>query len=184
MAGKKATYLKKHSDLLGNKIAEEYAISLQNYPPGMKRIDIIMDAYQKAKGIFDAYSTNSIANKTFSLYMQHVNDILDIWTKELDNLSAAVKLLKSYINVNSLIKKGSDALTKQLSSELIKNKKYYALFGLDYYLELSRTAGVEPTLSELEEDVNIRANTYYNAAYKEYIRILPGFECLLKSIIS
>ena len=182
MSSKKKAYLNKHSYLLGSKITEEYSISLQNYPPDMKRIDIIMNAYQKAQEIFDARSINSIANKTLSLYMDHVNEVLDAYTKDLDNFNAVIKLFNSFYKIQSNINKGSDALKTRLTSELICNKKYYALFSLDYYLEQSRTEGLEHTLSELEEDVNTRANTYYNIAYKEYVDILPGFENLIEML--
>ena len=168
--------------LLCSKITEDYTLSLKNYPPDMNRIDIIVDAYRKAAEIFDPNSDYSISTRTLSLYMDHVNGVLDAYTKDMDNFSAAIKLFNSFYKIQSYIKNGSDALKTRLTSELIYNKKYYALFSLDYYLEQSRTEGIEQTLSELEEDVNTRANTYYNIAYKEFVDILPGFENLIEML--
>lgn len=168
--------------LLRCKISEDYAISLKDYPANLSRIDIINDAYSKASEIFNAESEYSIATKTLLLYINHLNEILDIYTKDIDNLSASLKLFCAYIKIHSLINEGIVTLKKKLSTELSNNKHYYALFSLDYYLELSRTDGTAKALSELEEDVNLRAYTYYTQAYKEYLDILPGFIYLLDTL--
>lgn len=54
---------------------------------------------------------------------------------------------------------------------------------INYFLELTRTEGLDAALSELEYDINIRASTYYNAAYSEYLRILPGFEEIINKYL-
>ena len=40
---------------------------------------------------------------------------------------------------------------------------------------------VHAALAELEADVNIRANTYYKAAYREYLELLPHFDSFCMS---
>lgn len=171
--------LLRQNQLLSQKIKEEYSISLRDYPVDMDRIDIVINAYKKAVSIFDDKSDDSIVTKTLSFYMSHVNEVIDSFTKGLANFDATLKLIEAFVKVQALIQEGTVALKNKFSSELINNKKYYSLFDIDYYLELSRTEGLEYTLSELEDDVNSRANTYYNTTYKEYLDILPGFETLI-----
>lgn len=161
---------------LSQKISKEYNITDMDYSQYNDPADIIIDAYNNASNLFDSDSDNSIATTTLKFYMEHVDEALESYTKDMDNFKAASSLLIFLIKVQKLLNEGSEALEKKFSSELINNRDYYALFSLDYFLELARSEGIDDALAELEEDVNIRANTYYNAAYKEYLDILPGFE--------
>ena len=161
---------------LSQKISKEYNITGMDYSQYNDPVDIIIDAYNNASNLFDSDSDNSIATTTLKFYMEHVDEALENYTKDMDNFKAASSLLIFFIKVQKLLNRGSEALEKKFSSELINNRNYYALFSLDYFLELARSEGIGAALAELEEDVNIRANTYYNAAYKEYLDILPGFE--------
>ncbi len=164
--------------LFSQRITADYVISnLGNYSLS-DSVEIIKSAYSKTIELFNPDSDNSIVNKTLSFYMDNIDSILTELTAGKDSLRAVSMLLPAFIKIQALIYEGSDSLKQKLSSELITNRDYYTLFDLDYYIELSRISGVDTALKELEEDVNIRANTYYGTAYKEYLDILPGFDNL------
>ena len=167
--------------LLSKKISTEFAISCKDYPQEMDPIAIILDAYQKANDLFTPGSESSISISTLQFYLDHMEEAFEFFLESMDSFTALSSLLKATMKIHDLKAKGEEALKRKFSSELIDNRKYYKLFDVDYYLELSRTDGIEKALAELEEDVNIRANTYYNAAYNDYLDILPGFEAILKS---
>ncbi len=169
-------------ELLSKKISTEYALSVKDYPNDADPLDIILDAYGKAGEIFNPDSENSIATSTLCFYMENMDEALEYFIKDMDNFKALTALFKAYVKVQGLINKGNEALKEKFSSELIDNKDYYSLFDIDYYLEKMRVDGIEKALSELEEDINIRANTYYNTAYKEYLDVLPGFESIISTI--
>ncbi len=161
--------------LLSKKISTEYSISCADFPPEMGKAEIVLSAYQKAASLFDPENEESIATKTMRFYMDRLDEALEMFVENLDEFQAMSKLLIVFIKVQELINNGEQALEDKFSSELIENKDYYELFEIDYYFEKSRVSGIDATLSELEDDVNIRAFTYYNATYKEYLDIFPGF---------
>lgn len=164
-------------NLLSRKISKEYSISKKDHSDPT---DIIIAAYRCAKDLFDINSGNSIATYTLAFYMGHIDEALDAYTRNMNGFKVASSLLMFLINVQKLLNGGSQALQQKLSSELINNSDYYRLFTLDYYLELKRTKGLNAALAELEDDVNTRANTYFNSAYKEYLTLLPGFEEIIQ----
>lgn len=166
-------------NLLSQKISKEYFIAGVDYAKDSDPVDIITDAYNSARNLFDPKSDNSIATATLELYMKHVDEALESCTQNMHHMKAANTLLVFLINVQKILNKGAEALADKFCAELINNKAYYALFPLDYFLESARCEGISAALCELEKDVNIRANTYYNAAYKEYLDILPGFEAVI-----
>lgn len=168
--------------LLSKKISSEYVISCKDYPNEISYIDIVFDAYKKANELFNPYSGNSISVKTLNLYMERVDEILVNQISNQSPFEAILYLFKAIIKIQNLLNSGKDTLTETFSHELIANDNYYSLFDIDYYLEKARINNIESCLAELEEDVNIRANTYFNAAYNAYIDILPGFEEFIKSI--
>lgn len=170
--------------LLSKKIAKEYNFSDIDYSEFNNSADIIIYAYNNAARLFDAEEQNSIATTTLNFYMEHVDEALEIYTKDMDIFKAASSLLIFFVKAQTLLNEGSEALKRKFSSELINNKDYYTLFSLDYFLELARSEGVATALAELEEDVNIRANTYYNTTYKEYLDILPGFETIISEYVN
>ena len=165
---------------LSEKMSKEYVLNDRRRTGSEDPVDILISSYSSALKLFDVNAEESIATGTLNFYMEHVDKALDIFTKGMGNLKAATTLLFAFVKVQELINEGEDGLREKFSSELINNKDYYSFFSLDYYLELSRTDGLEAALKELEEDVNIRATTYYNAAYKEYLDILPGFDELMR----
>lgn len=174
------TYIKS----LSKRITKEYSISANDYSESNNPVVIIKAAYSSATDLFDPDSDNSISTSTLAFYMKHLDEALEIFTKDMSNIEAATSLLSFFFNVQTLINSGADTLKQKLSSELLNNKDYYQLFAIDYFLELSKTDGLNTALSELEEDVNIRANTYYKTAYKEYLDILPGFEEIINKYIN
>ena len=162
--------------ILSLRISQEYYLSCKDYPTDLDPVDIIMNAYSKAKDLFNPDSDNSIAYKTLSLYMEKIDDILIEIFEEMESFKAISLLLPMAIKIQKLINNGPEALKKKFSADLAENKEYYRLFDIDYYLELSRVENTEIALKELEEDINIKASTYYRFAYKEYLDILPYFE--------
>ena len=105
--------------------------------------------------------------------MKKLMNSADDFVKEMDNLCAANALLLLYIRIQAVLYDNENSLNKRLISELIANHDYYALFGIDYYYELSRTDGLSASLEELESDVNSRVSTYMGTAYKEYKQLVP-----------
>ena len=175
--------MNKKIKLLGHKIAEEFHISAKDYSESNDPIETIILAYTYAEALFDAASEDSIFVTTLAFYMKYIDEVLESFTRGMDNLIAATSLLQFLANVQDLINNDHYSLTQMLLSELTDNEDYYKLFTLDYFLELTRTDGLDVALSELENDVNIRASTYYNAAYSEYLRILPGFEEIINKYL-
>jgi hypothetical protein len=114
----------------------------------MDPIELVIHAYQYASFLFDPSSKFSIVNDTLLFYQIHMKNTL--------------------VSANTR----GNILENDLYNELLNNQNYYSLFYLDYYLELFRTKGIVPTFAELEEDVNIRAYTFYNTSYRLYIKIL------------
>ena len=169
---------------LSRKITKEYVISCHDYPADMAPAEIVIRAYQKAQNLFDPDSENSISDITLSFYRKHMDEAIECYIKGLDTFQTLSRLLLAFKKAQELHNAGADAMKEKFSAELINNRSYYALFDVDYYLERARTDGVEASLAELEEDVNIRANTYYNAAYKEFLDILPGFEDIINIYVS
>lgn len=169
---------------LSQKITKEYVICCQDYPSNMMPAEIVIKAYQKARDLFDPDSENSISESTLSFYREHMDEAIEYYIKDLDTFQSMSRLLIAFQNAQELLNAGADAMKEKFSSELISNKSYYTLFDVDYYLECARTNGLKVSLSELEKDVNIRANTYYNAAYKEFLDILPGFEDIINTYVS
>lgn len=169
--------------LLGHKITNEYHISTHDYSESNDPIEIIISAYEYAEALFDVDSENSIFTQTITFYMKHIDEALESFTCGMDNLIAATSLLQFFAIIQEFVNNDHNSLIQMLISELKDNKDYYKLFTLDYFLELTRTEGLDAALSELEYDVNIRASTYYNAAYSEYLRILPGFEEIINKYL-
>ena len=132
------------------KYTKEYVFSYKNYPIESDPLEIVIRAYQYAQLLFDPVSKTSIVNDTLHFYQKHMK--------------------KAPISVDT----EDNILKENLYNELSDNRSYYSLFYLDYYLELFRIKGIEVALNELEEDVNIRAYTFYNAAYEIYRKILSA----------
>ncbi len=174
--------LELYNKFLSKRISMEYVISCTDYPKEMSYIDIVFDAYKKAGELFDPYSENSISIKALNLYMEHVDEILSNQIDDQTPFEAILFLFKAILKINSLISSGKEAVTEKFCNELIVNADYYSLFDIDYYLEEARSSNINSCLSELEEDVNIRANTYFNAAYEAYMDILPCYEDFLKAL--
>ena len=59
---------------------------------------MIIDAYNNASNLFDSDSDTSIATTTLIFYMEHVDEALECYTKDMDNFKAASSLLTSFIN--------------------------------------------------------------------------------------
>lgn len=175
--------MNKKIKLLGHKVADEFHISAKDYSESNDPIETIISAYTYAEALFDAASENSIFVTTLAFYMKYIDEAIESFTRGMDNLIAATSLLQFYVNVQDLINNDYNSLTQMLVSELTDNEDYYKLFTLDYFLELTRTDGLDVALSELENDVNIRASTYYNVAYSEYLRILPGFDEIINKYL-
>ena len=169
---------------LSRKITKEYAISCHDYLKDMEPAEIVIRAYQKAQNLFDPDSENSISDSTLSFYRKHMDEAIECYIKGLDTFQTLSRLLLAFKEAQELRNAGVDAMKEKFSAELINNRSYYALFDVDYYLERARTDCPETSLAELEEDVNIRANTYYNAAYKEFLDILPEFEDIIDAHIN
>ncbi len=168
--------------LLSKKISDEYVISCANYENRNDEIAIIINAYNQANDLFNVDSSTSIVQKTIYFYLEHINEAINLLFNSSDELAAFSQLLNAYCKVQVLLSEGSNPFEEKLCSEITRNKGYYRLFSLDYYLEKARIYGIDSALSELEEDINIRAKTYYDAAYNEFIEILPGLNHLLDSI--
>ena len=167
--------LELHTKLLSQKVTTEYAISCKDYPHEMSYIDVIFDAYNKADALFNPDNKNSISTVTLSAYLNNFDKTIEIFLKDSTPIESMLILFKAVLKIQKLINSGNDAIKEKFSSELSNNRDYYALFDIDYYLESARTKGIEFCLKELEDDVNIRANTYFNAAYTAYSELLPGF---------
>jgi len=171
-----------HSKLLSQKISTEYAIFCQDYPVEMSYIDIVFDAYNKAKILFNSDSKQSISTETLAMYYDNIDSTIECFLSDTPPLESVLILFRTVLKIQKLINTGNQTIKEKFSSELSDNEKYYALFNIDYYLEIARTKGIEHCLAELEEDVNIRANTYFNAAYNAYIEFLPGFTEFVSSL--
>ncbi len=171
--------LEKEIQLLSRKISKEYVSEFHEETETSSPADKLRSAYIKAKELFDPSSDNSIFSSTLQFYLNNINEALDAYAKDLTSFESLVGYLNAFIKVQAILNDSVENLKTQLSEELILNKDYYSLFDIDYYLELVRSNNLNTALAELENDVNIRAVTYYNAAYKDYSDILPGLYNIL-----
>ena len=136
-------------------------------------------AYKKASELFCVDSETSLISKTLSFYMDNVEEALENFISDKESFEALSVLLMAYVKLQALINDEKDTLQKKFATELLDNQDYYTLFNLEYFIELSNTEGIDAALAELENDVNIRAITYYEKVYNLYVDILPGFESIL-----
>ena len=162
--------------LLSRRLTTEYAFSCRDYPEGTAPEEIVRSAYARAVSLFDPASEHSVLTETLRFYMDNIDDVLEEYLKDTNGMDAVVKLLPFLIRAARLTRDGAVTLRKRFCAELTEHRDYYALFHIGYFLEVAETDGVEAALEELEADVNIRASTYYKAAYREYTELLPNFD--------
>ncbi len=163
---------------LSKKLSNEFVIPFYENLGNADPVDIISTAYNKAVDLFNPDSPTSIITFTLKYYYERIDEILNDTFADMDDFKAISILLPMAFKIQSLINKGSEEIREKFSSDLINNKDYYMFFDIDYYFELSRISGLESALKELEEDINIKANTYYNFAYNEYLDLLPYFKLI------
>ncbi|MBO6206381.1 MAG: hypothetical protein J6O73_05520 [Lachnospiraceae bacterium] len=162
--------------LLSRRLSTEFAFSCRDYPAGTDPDEIVRQAYAKAVTLFDPHSDDSILYETLRFYIENVDKILDEYLKDLSGMDAVAKILPFFLKALRFSSEGTDMLQKKFCAELDDHRDYYTLFRIGYFIELSHTDGIDAALEELEADVNIRANTYYKAAYREYLELLPHFD--------
>ncbi len=170
----------KISNTLSEKLASEYTFSRNDYASETNSSEIINQAYKKASDLFDSESETSIVSFTLNYYMQHIDEAIELYTDGMDDYQAISKLLQAYSKIYLFMQESADSFESMLAKELTENDDYYKLFPISYYKELYHTSGLEASLSELANDVNIRAFTYYNMAHKKYMDYLPGLQKLVE----
>lgn len=173
----------KISKTLSEKLASEYTFSRNDYCSKTNPSEIISQAYKKASDLFDSESETSIVFFTLNFYMQHIDEAIELYTDGMDDYQAISKLLQAYSKINLFMRKSNDSFESMLAKELLDNHDYYKLFPISYYKELYHTSGLDIALEELTHDVNIRAFTYYNCAYKTYLDYLPGLKEIIVGLL-
>ena len=164
---------------LNTKISFTFNYSGAEYPLKMKPSDIIAEAYKEASALFNAGSESSIVAITLQFYMDHIDEAIKLFTSNLDDFRALLKLFSAYTDIHLFMNENTESLESLLEKELTENEDYYKLFPLNYYEELSLSEGMTNALAELNNDVNTRAFTFYNCAHEKYLHYLPGLKELL-----
>ena len=167
-------------NLFSHKLTIEYSCIQQSFASSSNYVEVLIDAYKMATSLFDPACDNSIVEQTLEYYMNQIDHALDSFTENLDAFPAISEMMSYILRLQKMKSNGPTAFKETLASELYLHPCYYGFFDLDYYLEKARTYGLNPALKELEDDVNTRANTYFKAAYHNYLELLPGFSSVMK----
>lgn len=168
-------------------------------------------AYNKARRYVSPGDSKCIAKAATEHYSSHIHDVFtpEILEK-LQILCEIRQKAPLYQKLQDQIKHCKKDISSLLEAELLENADFYAMYQFDYFMDqveieehdyriseggflraLETLAGgsiqytitdIHSAISEMEEDINDHANTFFNTAQSEYQYYCQEIEELLQEI--
>lgn len=168
-------------------------------------------AYNKAHRHVSPGDSKCIAKAATEHYSSHIHDVFtpEILEK-LQTLCEIRQKAPLYQKLQDQIKHCKKDISSLLEAELLENADFYAMYQFDYFMDqveieehdyriseggflraLETLAGgsiqytitdIHSAISEMEEDINDHANTFFNTAQSEYQYYCQEIEELLQEI--
>lgn len=168
-------------------------------------------AYNKARRYVSPGDSKCIAKTATEHYTSHIHDVFtpEILEK-LQTLCEIRQKAPLYQKLQDQIKHCKKDISSLLEAELLENADFYAMYQFDYFMDqveieehdyriseggflraLETLAGgsiqytitdIHSAISEMEEDINDHANTFFNTAQSEYQYYCQEIEELLQEI--
>lgn len=168
-------------------------------------------AYNKARRHVSPGDSKCIAKAATEHYTSHIHDVFtpEILEK-LQTLCEIRQKAPLYQKLQDQIKHCKKDISSLLEAELLENADFYAMYQFDYFMDqveieehdyriseggflraLETLAGgsiqytitdIHSAISEMEEDINDHANTFFNTAQSEYQYYCQEIEELLQEI--
>ena len=168
-------------------------------------------AYNKARRYVSPGDSKCIAKAATEHYSSHIHDVFtpEILEK-LQTLCEISQKAPFYQKLQDQIKHCKKDISSLLEAELLENADFYAMYQFDYFMDqveieehdyriseggflraLETLAGgsiqytitdIHSAISEMEEDINDHATTFFNTAHSEYQYYCQEIEELLQEI--
>lgn len=173
--------------------------------------DALEKAYNKARRYVSPGDSKCIAKAATEHYSKQIHDVFTPEVLEkLQNLCEIRKKTSLFQKLQEQIKQSKKALSSLFEAELHENADFYAMYQFDYFMDqvemeehdnrisdggllraLEALAGgsiqytitdIHSAISEMEDDINDHANTFFNTAQSEYQYYCQEIEELIQEI--
>ena len=168
-------------------------------------------AYNEARRYISPGDSKCIAKAATEHYSKQIHDVFtpEVLDK-LQNLCEIRKKTSLFQKLQEQIKQSKKALSSLFEAELHENADFYAMYQFDYFMDqvemeehdnrisdggllraLEALAGgsiqytitdIHSAISEMEDDINDHANTFFNTAQSEYQYYCQEIEELIQEI--
>lgn len=168
-------------------------------------------AYNEARRYISPGDSKCIAKAATEHYSKQIHDVFTPEVLEkLQNLCEIRKKTSLFQKLQEQIKQSKKALSSLFEAELHENADFYAMYQFDYFMDqvemeehdnrisdggllraLEALAGgsiqytitdIHSAISEMEDDINDHANTFFNTAQSEYQYYCQEIEELIQEI--
>ena len=175
------------------------------------RNNCIEKAYREAGKYFDTSSSKCIAREAADFYSGIIERVFTPVIDNLKVLCSMVNQSASFEKIRDMTSRSGKLLRSRFEKEITENADFYALYDLDYFCEqadieqhdfrvsdgdvlVSLIESILPgqiqytirdvysPVSEMEQDLNDYAATFFNAAYSEYHEFISEVEELLDAV--
>ena len=173
--------------------------------------DALEKAYNKARRYVSPGDSKCIAKTAAEYYNKHIHDVFTPEVLEkLQKLCEIRQKTSLYQKLQNQLKQSKKDISALFEAELHENADFYAMYQFDYFMDqveieehdyriaeggfmraLETLAGgsiqytitdIHSAISEMEEDINDHANTFFNTAQSEYQYYCQDIEELLQEI--
>lgn len=170
----------------------------------------IRKAYDEAEQYITSGSSKSLSKEAAEFYSKHINSVFDNTRENLKSLCLLTGKEDQYQLLCEKVDKSYKNLLTEFDKELNDNRDFYSMYNFDYFidqveieehdyrisddfftraLETLLTDSIEYTISslysaisEIENDLDNYANTFYGAAFSVYRTYVTEIEELLDKI--
>ena len=170
----------------------------------------IRKAYDEAENYVTSGNSKSLSKEAAEFYSKHIHSVFDNTRKKLENLCILTGTVEQYQFLCKKLDKSYKNLLAEFDNELNANYDFYRMYNFDYFidqveieehdyrisddfftrvLETLLTDSIEYTISdlysaisEIENDLDSHANTFYGAAFHIYKSYVTEIEKLLDKI--
>ena len=153
-------------------------------------------AYTKASNLFEANSSSSIAQDAAKIYSNHLQTALFPMIDDLKNIAEERNKLTFFRTIEEMVINAKSNLLEEFIKELRDNQDYYNMYDISYFMELTdievhdfrvnetgffgllesivsenieyTVTGYFEALSEMQNDLDIRADSFYSSAHTAY----------------
>ncbi len=170
----------------------------------------ISNAYNEAEKLLSTGTSSSIAKKTAETYSSHIASAFEDTRKVLENMCCLTGKKDLFDSLCVLVDKSYKNLLEEFNNELNQNYDFYRMYDFDYFisqvdidildfscadglldraLEKLFVGGADymitnlySAISEIEHDLNDKADTFYGVAHNTYKSYVAKMEDLLEKI--